>query len=69
VLRQWLTSYDVDDEGWGPVADAHDARRESYSQSPYGHWLSGLGTEVGTFLAFGLFVSALAALIVVLLRG
>ncbi len=51
------------------MADARDAPRESLSQSPYRHWLTGLGTEVGTFLAFGLFVSAVAALIVVLLQG
>jgi hypothetical protein len=62
-----LTSDDVDDEGRGPVADAHDARGESYSQSPYRYWLSGLATEVGTFLLFGLFMSAVAALIVVLI--
>jgi hypothetical protein len=59
----------VDDEGRGAVADAREAPRKSFSQSPYQHWLSGLGTEVGTFLAFGLLVSAVAALIVVLLQG
>jgi hypothetical protein len=57
----------VDDEGRGPVADAHDVRRESDSQNPYKYWPSGLAAEIGTFLAFGLFISAVAALIIVLI--